>query len=80
MTKKKIKSKKSIKKNVPKNVVKEVTTIETKSDGYWYKIVTIKYIKKLMCPSFMTNKMIAIFASVPLLLMIGVILWKIFAK
>jgi len=79
MTKKKIKSKKAVKKIKPKNTIKEVTTIETKSDGYWYKIVTIKYIKKLMCPSFMTNKMIAILASIPLLLMIGIILWKILA-
>lgn len=80
MTKKKIRSKKTTKKNQPKTIVKEVTTVETKSDGYWYKIVTTKYINKLMCPSFMTNKMIAIFASIPLLLMIGIILWKILAK
>ena len=59
-------------------VIKEVTTIEQKKPGYFSKITIIEYIKPLMCPGFISKKMLALLISVPLIIMIGFVLWRIF--
>lgn len=59
-------------------VIKEITTIEQKKPGYFSKITIIEYIKPLMCPGFISKKMIVGLISVPLIVMIGLILWRIF--
>lgn len=59
-------------------VIKEVTTIEQKKPGYFSKITIIEYIRPLMCPGFISKKMLVILISVPLIIMIGFVLWRIF--
>ena len=59
-------------------VIKEVTTIEQKNPGYFSKKTIIEYIRPLMCPGFISKKMLAILISVPLIIMIGFVLWRIF--
>ena len=71
---------KATKRSRPKSnkVIKEVTTIEQKKPGYFSKITIIEYIRPLMCPGFISKKMLATLISVPLIIMIGLILWRIF--
>lgn len=69
--------KKVSKKSSP-SVVKEITTVETTKNGYWSKIITITYARDLLCPAFFSKKLLMLFASVPLIILIGLIIWRIF--
>lgn len=66
-----------IEKDNPESI-KEITTTEIKKKGIWTKIIQIKYIKQLLCPEFLDTKILMILASAPLLLFIGIIIWRIF--
>jgi len=62
----------------PSNVIKEVTTIEQRGgDGLWSKIITVKYIKQLVCPSFLKTELIAVIAVIPLIILIIFALWRL---
>ena len=60
------------------NIIKEVTTTEVKEKGSWTKIIQVKYIKQLLCPAFLDTNILTILASVPLLFLIIVVLWRMF--
>lgn len=63
--------------NNPKRIIKEVVTTEEKtSDGYWTKVTTVKYIKQLLCPAFVSDKVILYLAAIPLIFLILAVLWK----
>jgi hypothetical protein len=82
MTKKKVSNKKPTKKrsSKPKEVIKEITTVEEKTnDGHWTKIIRVKYIKQLLCPGFLSDRIIMYLAAIPLTVLIGIILWRIFS-
>ena len=75
---KKVSTPKKVSKKSPK-VVKEVTTVETReTDGSWVKTTVVKYVKSLLCPAFFSNRLIVTLAAIPLLILIGVIIWRIF--
>lgn len=64
----------------PKNIVKEITTVEEKSnDGYWTKIIRVRYIKQLLCPGFFSDNVVMCLAAIPFIIFIGIILWKVFS-
>jgi hypothetical protein len=65
-------------KSKPSKVIKEVTTIEQKKPGYFSKITIVEYIRPLMCPGFISKKLLAALISIPLLIMIAFVLWRIF--
>lgn len=75
--KKKTTKKKPTKK--PKDIVKEITTVEEKdTDGSWTRVIKVRYIKQLLCPGFFSDRIIVYLAAIPLMILIGVILWRIF--
>ena len=57
--------------------IQEVTTVETKSGSSWTKIIQIKYIKELLCPGFLDDNLLMFLASIPLIILIIAILWKV---
>jgi len=59
-------------------IIQEVTTVETKSGSSWTKIIQIKYIKQLLCPGFLDDNLMMLLASIPLLILIGAVLWRFF--
>ena len=88
MTKKKVtkkvtknsKPKVTTTKKSPVKVVKQITTIEeNKSGGHWTKTITVDYIKPLLCPKFLGDKVILYMAAVPLIILIIAVLWKVTA-
>lgn len=86
MTKKKTPASKKVVKKVsaPKKaktksskVVKEVTTTETReADGSWSQTTVVKYVRKLLCPAFLTDPLILSLAAIPLVLLILAVLWR----
>lgn len=59
-------------------IIQEVTTVETKSGSSWTKIIQVKYIKQLLCPGFLDDNLMMLLASIPLLILIGAVLWRFF--